>query len=173
MQLRDIRSPPSLGNLRAKGGGGGGGKLAGEVEPLSEEQTVEMERLLSDALTRADFASSLSDRDVLKALLKDLTPTQQGFMARIPRERLLTTVAAHRESHRVAHEALSRLGSVLTEYAGAELGTLDDAPSASAAEAEAASAAEAEAEAVRGARGPPKTPPRSTAGVRRRGVQSA
>ena len=55
-----------------------------------------MERLLSDALTRADFGKDVTDRDVLKSLLKGLTATQAATMARMPRERLLSTVAAHR-----------------------------------------------------------------------------
>ena len=111
-KLRDIMSPPSVGNLRAKGGGGAGGA---EVMQVTEEEATEMERLLSDALSRTDFASTLSDRDVLKAIIRTLTPQQASTMARMPRERLLSTVAAHRESHRVAHEALARLGTVLQE----------------------------------------------------------
>ena len=111
-KLRDIMSPPSVGNLRAKGGGGAGGA---EVMQVTEEEATEMERLLSDALSRTDFASTISDRDVLKAIIRTLTPQQASTMARMPRERLLSTVAAHRESHRVAHEALARLGTVLQE----------------------------------------------------------
>ena len=109
-KLQNIRSPPSLGNLRAKGGG------PGAESEVTEEQAAEMERLLSDALTRADFASTTSDRDVLKALMRTLTPTQAATMAKMPRERVLSTVAAHRDSHRVAHEALARLGKVLEEF---------------------------------------------------------
>ena len=48
--------------------------------------------------------------------MKGLTPTQADTMARMPRERLLETVAAHRDSHTVAHEALARLGGVLKEW---------------------------------------------------------
>ena len=44
---------------------------------------------------------------MLKSLLKALTPTQRDTMARMPRERLLNTVAAHRESHRVCHHTLN------------------------------------------------------------------
>ncbi len=52
---------------------------------------------------------------VLKTILKGLTKTQAATMARMPRERLLSTIAAHRESHRVAHESLARLGHLLKE----------------------------------------------------------
>ena len=171
VKLRDVRSPPSTGNLRAKGSGKG----KPGVPELTDAEAAEMERLLSDALSRAgdhamhmhmhvriqmrspapvatpctcitpctclcacscafhmhiphahasraaDFASTLSDRDVLKALLKTLTPTQAATMARMPRERLLETVGTHRESHRVAHEALGRLGVVLEELVTAKL----------------------------------------------------
>jgi hypothetical protein len=67
-KLRNVRSPPSLGSLKVKGGK--------EMMEVSEDVAQEMERLLSDALSRTDFASSLSDRDVLKSILKTLTPTQ-------------------------------------------------------------------------------------------------
>ena len=86
-----------------------------------------MERLLSDALTRADFGKDVTDRDVLKSLLKGLTATQAATMARMPRERLLSTVAAHRESHRVAHEALARLGTVLEQLGTTKLSDLTNA----------------------------------------------
>ena len=42
-------------------------------------------------------------------------------MARLPRERLLKSVSAHRESHRVAHEALAHLGEILDELAAVNL----------------------------------------------------
>ena len=122
-KLRDIRYPPSQGNLRARGGSSG--KALPEI---SEAEASEMERLLSDALSRADFASSVSDRDVLKTILKGLTKTQAATMARMPRERLLSTIAAHRESHRVAHESLARLGHLLKELQIAELATLPADP---------------------------------------------
>lgn len=127
-KLAHVRSPPSKGNLRAKGGG------AAEEEAVSEEQAAEMERLLSDALTRTDFASTTSDRDVLKAIMRTLTPTQASTMARMPRERILNTISAHRDSHRVAHEALARLGTVLAEFAGAPLADVAQAKGKGAAE---------------------------------------
>ena len=107
-----------------------------------------MERLLSDALTRADFGKDVTDRDVLKSLLKGLTATQAATMARMPRERLLSTVAAHRESHRVAHEALARLGTVLEQLGTTKLSDLtnattpDDTAAAAAGGEEEAAAAE-------------------------------
>ena len=51
-KLSEVRSPRSKGNLRAKAGGGGGGGGAGDEPEVSEEEAAEMERLLSDALTR-------------------------------------------------------------------------------------------------------------------------
>ena len=109
-----------------------------------------MERLLSDALTRADFGKDVTDRDVLKSLLKGLTATQAATMARMPRERLLSTVAAHRESHRVAHEALARLGTVLEQLGTTKLSDLtnattpDDTAAAAAGGEEEAAAAKVE-----------------------------
>ena len=75
-------------------------------------------------LLAADFASTTSDRDVLKLIMRTLTPTQASTMARMPRERVLNTVAAHRDSHRLAHEALARLGKVLGKFAKAPLASV-------------------------------------------------
>ena len=51
-KLRDVRIPPSHGNLRVKSAVANAGAAgADEAEPLSEEQAAEIERLLSDALS--------------------------------------------------------------------------------------------------------------------------
>ena len=102
-KLRDIRQPPSQGNLRAKGGKGG----RADLPELTEAEAAEMERLLSDALSRADFAASTTDRDVLKTLLKGLTPTQvRAQRARRPPP----TQRAPRKRGERARERARRLG---------------------------------------------------------------
>ena len=45
-------------------------------------------RILSDALTRADFKADMSDRDVLKTLMRSMPKNQAARLALLPREQV-------------------------------------------------------------------------------------
>jgi hypothetical protein len=81
-KLRDIMSPPSVGNLRAKGGGGAGGA---EVMQVTEEEATEMERLLSDAALRARMAANgeaIRSRDGLRVGADVIERVAEAYAAR-------------------------------------------------------------------------------------------
>ena len=121
------------------------GRAAANEKPpsISEQLMGDIERDLADVLSRMELSDeTISDREILKAALKDVPRAAQ--LSALPkkeledaRARMLKTVTAHRESHISAHAALAQLTSLLTEIldqhdandaaeADADLGAADD-----------------------------------------------
>jgi len=89
----------------------------------NEQLLAELERDLADALSQVDFKAESADASVLKAALRELPrPELQSLMTK---PKMLEAVAAHRESHVKAHDALASLGDAMVAFVLAKQG---DAP---------------------------------------------
>lgn len=89
-------------------------KRGGAALTSNEQLLNELERDLAEVLSQVDFKAEPRDEQVLKNALRELPrPELQSLM---PRAKMLETVAAHRESHVTAHEALALLGALINDY---------------------------------------------------------